>query len=351
MKKGIVLQVCAITFGALFLVSCGNKDKNSRWDVDVSHVSVNVKLERFEKDFDAVNSKKDVHTQLQNLHRKYGTFYEDFIEQIINAGSTKDTLYYANIRKILNTKPYQDLRDTVFRIYTEDKIRLIETDLVSACKHLKYYYPKIKFPKFITYISGFEVQLPIGDEYLGIGMDMFLGSTCAYYEALAGQIPKYISRRFTPENVVPRVMEAMIRENLYTEHNDDKQLLERMIYNGKVLVLMDALLPNCPDSLKIGYTAKQAQWAKDNEGQVWNFFVGEKLLYGTDFMQVDKYINEAPFTPTLGERNESAPKLGVYIGWQIVRKYMEKHPKMSLQKMLLERDAQKILNGSGYKPK
>ncbi len=62
-------------------------------------------------------------------------------------------------------------------------------------------------------------------------------------------------------------------------------------------------------------------------------------------------LAEAPFTPGIGENSDSAPKLAVWTGWQIVRMYMEKNPDVTLQQLLQEKDPQKILTESKYKPK
>ncbi len=66
-------------------------------------------------------------------------------------------------------------------------------------------------------------------------------------------------------------------------------------------------------------------------------------------MQV--YLTDGPFTAGLGDKNESAPKLGVWIGWQMVRKYMLENPDVTLQQLMADTDAQKILVKSKYKPK
>jgi hypothetical protein len=41
---------------------------------------------------------------------------------------------------------------------------------------------------------------------------------------------------------------------------------------------------------------------------------------------------------------ESAPQLGVWLGWNIVRQYMERHPEVTLNGLLSEGDHQKILS-------
>nr|WP_079715265.1 hypothetical protein [Parapedobacter luteus] len=75
----------------------------------------------------------------------------------------------------------------------------------------------------------------------------------------------------------------------------------------------------------------------------------ENLLYEADYNRIQKYLGEAPFTPELGEQNESAPKLGVFIGWQMVRKYMDRNPETTLTELLDISDAQTILDGSKYR--
>jgi hypothetical protein len=53
----------------------------------------------------------------------------------------------------------------------------------------------------------------------------------------------------------------------------------------------------------------------------------------------------------LGENNDAAPKLAIWTGWQIVREYMDKHTEVTLQQLMADNDAQKILNDSKYRPK
>jgi len=87
------------------------------------------------------------------------------------------------------------------------------------------------------------------------------------------------------------------------------------------------------------------------EAGIWAYFLDNELLFESDYLKIQKYLAEAPFTPGIGENSSSAPKLGVWTGWQIVKQYMEKNPDISLQELMLEKDAQKILVGSKYKPR
>jgi len=95
----------------------------------------------------------------------------------------------------------------------------------------------------------------------------------------------------------------------------------------------------------------QLDWAKKNESAIWGYLLDENLLYETDYPKIQKFINVGPFTQGIGENNESAPRLGIYIGWQIIKKYMEKNPNVTLQQLMSNTDAQQILTDSKYHPK
>jgi hypothetical protein len=272
------------------------------------------------------------------------------MEKMISAGYAGDTIYYSNLRTILGNKDYQELRSTVAQTFPDLDKQQLELD--QAFRYIRYYYPKQKFPRLISFISGFAIQTPIGNDYIGIGLDMFLGKNGdRFYPALRQSIPQYISRRFSPENISPRVIEAFIREEMFPENDADRNLISKMIYNGRILYFMDVVLGETPDILKIGYTTEQLQWCKDSEAGIWAYFLDNELLFESDYLKIQKYLAEAPFTPGIGENSSSAPKLGVWTGWQIVKKYMEKNPDISLQELMLEKDAQKILAGSKYKPR
>lgn len=313
---------------------------------DVSAIHLNVKIDRFDQDL--YNRKKEDLKQTDALlQKKYSAFYEDYLHRMVGNDS------YSN-EQILSTlftdQAYEELSREKDSVFTS--LESVEKDLTQTFKYIKYYYPDIRIPRFIAFISGFAVQTPIGDNYMGIGLDMFLGKDSKFYRAIVESVPMYLSRRFTPQYIVPRVTETYAREELFGERDEDRTLLAKMIHNGKILYFMDRVLADqVPDSVKIGYTAKQLEWCKTFESEIWGYYLENDLLFETDYQKIQVFLGEGPFTPGLGERNESAPKLGVWVGWQIVRKYMQENSTVTLQQLMAERDTQKILQASKYKPK
>jgi gliding motility-associated lipoprotein GldB len=341
-KLKMIFKINLFFIISFLFMSCTQENKK-----DISKIAVEVTLLRFDKDLAQINP-NELPLKLPLLKKKYGVFYDDYFEKILNLGSTQDTSYYHLVREVLNGRPFQDLQHETDSIYPT--LENLKPQFVEAFKRIKYEYPKWKAPKLIAYISGFQVQTPIGSGYVGIGLDMFLGPKSKFYPALVESVPHYISRRFTTENIVPRVVEVISREELFPESDKDKNLLAKMIYHGKVLYLMKELLPNTADSTLIGYSEEQLNWAQQFESDIWAFFLEQDLLFNSDYLKIQKYLAEAPFTPGLGDKNNSAPKLGLYIGWQIVNKFMDENPKTNLHDLMLMDDAQKILRLAKYHP-
>ena len=313
---------------------------------DVSTIPLEIRVERFDQDLFAGKEKGTPQTDAF-LSKKYGVFYKDYVTRIIGDGNYTGPQILSTLYK---DQAYTDLNQEATGVF--NNMESIQNDLSETFKYIKYYYPSSKIPRFISFVSGFAVQTPIGDDYLGIGLDMFMGKNSKFYKGIVESVPTYLSRRFSPEYVVPRLTETFAREELFPERDEDRALIAKMVHHGKILYFMDQVLKeNLPDSLKIGYTTRQLEWCKTYESDIWGFFLQNDLLYNTDYQKIQVYLSEGPFTPGLGDKNQSAPKLGVWVGWQIVKKYMLENKEVNLQQLMSDNDAQKILMLSKYKPK
>ncbi|WP_311196052.1 hypothetical protein [Antarcticibacterium sp. 1MA-6-2] len=129
-----------------------------------------------------------------------------------------------------------------------------------------------------------------------------------------------------------------------------RMFLEHMIYYGKILYLKDLWLPEVDDSEKIGYTSEEIQWAKENEEQVWRYFVERELLFSNDTELQSRFLFPAPFSKFYLELdNETPAMLGHYIGCQMLRQYKDRTG-ADLQK-ILNAPAEEIFKQSNYKPR
>ena len=107
-------------------------------------------------------------------------------------------------------------------------------------------------------------------------------------------------------------------------------------------------MPETPDTLKIGYTMQQLEGCRKNEGLIWNYFVKNGLIFNNDPSLIKNYIGDSPNTPEFGE---GAPgNIGLFTGWEIVKKYMEKNNNLPPDQLMIT-DAKKIFEESKYRPK
>lgn len=223
----------------------------------------------------------------------------------------------------------------------------LEEDLYTLMQHIKYYYPQAPTPKVITLISEMDYanRAIYADTLLLISLDLYLGKNHRFY----ADFPVYQKEQFEPSQIMPDVVSAFSYGSIAPPR--DRTLLSAMIYYGKELYLKDLLIPEVPDYNKIGYSKQKMEWAVANESEVWKYFVENKTFYSTDPKLATRFINPAPFSKFyLGFDEESPGRIGQWLGWQIVRAYMENNKAVTLPQ-LLAADAKTVFDNSKYKPK
>jgi hypothetical protein len=327
----------------LLLTACGNRKDRP----DVSGIRVNVHIERFDKAFFSIDSNR-VAEGLDRLNREFPYFANDFVVNILGAGPLNrlnDTTLAATRQFLVSYLPVKDSIESRF-----ERLDWLEKELADGFRHVKYYFPAYRLPqKVVAYIGPFDAPgAAITNYALGIGLQVYAGKDLSFYNSAQGQdmYPVYLSRRFEPPYIAVNSIKA-IAEDLFPDQSDNKSLVEQMIEKGKYWWLTDRLLPETPDSLKTGFTQKQLDWCRSNEGLIWNFLLEHTDLYTLDPDLIKNYIGEAPNTQ--GMPDASPGNIGQWVGWQIVRKYADG---MTISpEQLMRTDARKIFEGSKYKPK
>ncbi|MFH0895969.1 MAG: hypothetical protein V2A54_16165 [Bacteroidota bacterium] len=324
----------------LIIAGCRSCNENKPdLKIDVEDIPVSVKVLRLEKDLFAI-SPKDLETKLPDLKKKYGAVLNIFA-QAINVENPDDSLFIFSIAKFINNP---DMKTTATEVMAKYKdISKLEAALTDAMKHYSFYYPKKRIPKIFTCMSGYNYYIIPADSIMGISLEMYMGRDYHFYPKL--QLPEYQTRNMTEDYIVPDFMKTLAFSQ-YPAKPDD--MLGYMIYHGKVLYFLDAMLPDMNDTLKIGYTTKNMEWCQKNEKNIWKYLLSNKLIYTKDPTDIGKHIGDAPFTIPLGK--SSAPRVGVWVGWQIVRTYMKNNSKVTLPQLMLEKNSQMILTKSKYKP-
>jgi len=334
MKKQIIYFILLL-IGVLLIQACNN-DSTKGPKINNSQLETfNVKIHRYGKalaETDTANFLKDV-SKLQDEFLFFlgdGVYTDEQLEPLYEYVTDTQLIYLSN--KVMEIYP---------------NVEKQEEQLASAFSRYHYFFPKKRIPEVYSYISNLFHEEPIiyDDSVVIIALDVYLGKNFDIYPALG--IPQYKIRCMTGDNIAVDVMKKLYVSDLAPRSNQ-KTLVDRMIASGKMLYYLDAVLPEVPDSLKICYTTQQLEWMNNNKSNVWAFMVDNKLFYTADYKIQTKFIQDGPFTS--GFTNNSPPRIGIWIGWQIVISYMEKHSEVKLIDLIQNTDNQAIFNQSGYKP-
>lgn len=215
-------------------------------------------------------------------------------------------------------------------------------------QHFNHYYPEIDLPsRVFTCVSGINSDIPpvmILDDALVISLDWYLDGDEVY--DMIG-VPKYRSERTSPSSL-PKDIGSQLYLNYIQKPHKQTNLLEEMVYMGKALLFVEAMSPSLPEQMLLGYNESQLNWVETNERDLWADLVGNQLLYSSEYEVFRIFFADGPFTNEYS--HEAPPRLGEYLGLQIVRSYMNNQD-CSLQDLMQNTDLQGVFQDSKYKPK
>ena len=326
--------------------SCGHKGKNIP---DVSDIEIDFKINRFEQDLFKVDT-VDFKNAIGELEQKYPEFSSIYFNDILASNDPRIAPAGPEsfIKGFISDERINKLNDTCQIAYAN--FEQVEKQFEQAFKFYKHYFPGLPIPDVVTFISEYYIGVLIyGEDKLGVGLDFFLGPDYDYKNYNPGNpnFSDYLTRSFNKDHLVSKALTVLIEDKL--GQPTGQRLLDWMVHNGKKRYILDRLLPSAPDSVIFEHTSKQMKWLEDNELEMWSYFIGEELLYSTNFKDIRKYIESSPASP--GMPQEAPGNTGTWMGYKIVEAYMKKFPATSLPDLIRLDDSQKILTASMYKPK
>lgn len=318
MKKLIFLLISFFCF-----IQCKKNDAIEKVDIKKS---VDLNIERFDKLYAAATTKT-----LPELKNQYPFLFPT---------QFPDSIWYAK----LNDPIFKELNVEVTKQFPDNS--KFEDDLEMLVSRIKHYFPEEKTPRVITLVNEVLIDKKAfyTNDLILISLDTYLGKNHKFYEPFA----EYQKANLEPHQILPDLVTNFAFRKIMP--SQDKTLISEMIYYGKLHYLKDLLLPETPNYQKIGYTAIQEKFCMENEFQMWSYLVDEKLLYDNNIKNYQRFIEDGPFTKFYLEIDRESPgRIGQWLGWQIVKSYMENND-VTLDQ-LLKTEPTVIFNKSKYKPK
>ena len=281
----------------------------------------------------------------ESLRQEYGSALNTY-SSVIGLGDISDERWPSSFILFATDLRNLELWDDVKRVFPDNKN--LEKELEEAFRHYRYYFPDRLVPEVITCISVFNNSIIVDDSLLMVSLDRYLGADSKYYPSLG--IYSYQARKMTPAHAASDCMYAWAstewdyREIGYGTRN----LLNSMLHEAKLVYFSKRMMPSVADTLLHGYTEAQLGFCKQRESEMWEYLVGNDLLFSTDGFLIRKFTGEAPFTSYFSE--ESPGRAIVWIGFRIIEKFMNANTSVTMEELMSMNDCQAILSGARYNP-
>lgn len=283
---------------------------------------------------------------LQSWHQKQlasgSIFYRTYLEKILQIKA--DSATTLSLYKFSGNSLWKELQGEVAKTYPNTDT--IDQQLTTAFGRLSQLIPSKKSPQIFYFNSAFNVGIWPDTNLVGVGLEWYMGKDNKIVKQLPPDFPQYQRDNMNPDYLPVDVVRTWLGMNFYKKENTS-DVLEYMVFNGKLLYATEAALSPIADSTLLSYSSAQMDWCYKQEEKVWKELVKNNLLFSTRERDMQRLTGDGPFTP--GFPQDGAPMVGVYIGWKMVADYMKKNPDTSLETLFTEVSGKEILKT--YKPK
>ena len=249
----------------------------------------------------------------------------------------------AELLSFINNFDMREVYDSINVKFEE--LEEIELDLSNSFKNFNLYFSEYNQPKIISMFSGFNYGIIVQDSIVAVGLDFYLGENSIFYKRLND--PEYLKYQKQSKFLVPNIMEAWY-DSFFSYTNMNINFISELIYKGKIMFLLSETIEEISFDRLLRYSKSDLDWCIKNEAAIWAFLIDNDLLFSTQQKDYRTYLNHAPFSK--GMTIESPSRIAYYIGYKIVKNYMQKNRDIKLKELMHESDFMSILNKSKYKP-
>lgn len=346
MKNSWIYLLPVIYSVLVGLSSCRSERKEVP---DVQDLAVTTKVVSFVQLLAEASTSSDP-LALQQLTEQYPAFSQVYFTQVLGINPFDPRTFKDSLPGWLSSPFMQGLQHAVDSVYGDFSTWSAEFE--QSFKYMKHYFPDQTTPAVYTYNSEMGVANMIfedqGKDALGVGLEFYLQGVIPYKEIdpMNPNFSDYVVRTYNADHLVKKALESWVEDQVSPVAA--QQMLDYMIRHGKKLFILEKLLPSTQDTVIFEYTPTQLAWCRDNEAQIWAYFLQEKMIYEKEMRKVQRYVFPAPVSA--GMPDGAPGRTGDFIGYKIVQAYMTRHPQTSLQDLAVQTDAQAIMDGARYRP-
>ena len=279
------------------------------------------------------------------MQAELGPFWQLYVEDILQAAALDDPRLPLALNTFTSDPDWMEAQAAIDSVFGD--LAPQRADLEEAFGRLKAIYPDSITPRVIVFNSGFNYGLYPTDTDLGIGAEWFIGPEQRVISYLAQEgFPEYVKARMRKDMLAPGAVKGWLMVHWLRDVRGE-DLLTNLVEVGKVMALLETVMPGTDAALRFAFTPGQLKWCEENEYMMWQKIVTDELLFSKEEKAVSRILNDAPFTN--GFPRESPGHVGEWIGYRMVQAYMADNPDLTFAQLFALTDAKEILKT--YKPR
>lgn len=279
------------------------------------------------------------------LYATYGEFFRVYVERILQGAAVNDPRLSMVLMRFARDPDWSAAQRAVDSVFGDMEPQRLQFE--QAFARLNALFPDSLTPRVVAFNAGYNYGIVPTDSVLAFGSEWFIGPDQPVVQYLAPEnFPQYVKDRMRPELLVPSAVKGWLMVH-YTRDIQGADLLTNLVETGKVMAVLDAVLPEAEFADKLAFKAEQLAWCEANEFLVWKAILDEKLLYSKKDEDIARIMNDGPFTN--GFPKESPGHIGEWIGLRMVQGYLRANPGVTLPHLLAMTDPTPILKT--YKPR
>ena len=303
-------------------------------------VEVDIPICRFDKNFSKIND-ENYDKQLNQIESKFPGLTDYYLTNHIAMINSNNSIKRKNILSFTSLSGVVLLQNKIDNYFTNTKE--ISNKINESFGIYKYHFLEKEIPENIIFINAFgSFGIDFYNNNLIIGLDFYLGKENPMFNTVFD----YLKTRYDEKFMIADAVEYWISSE-FIEIQVTKTFLDELIFKGKIMYLMREFLPDEENNIIFRFSENELQWCESHEQNIWNEILKMDIMYKSDESNYISFFYDSPFTK--GMPKESPGRLGYWVGFQIVNKYMNNEG-VSLQELMKNTNSQEILLKSKYNP-
>lgn len=310
----------------LFILIFFNSCSNNPLDIKVPETTKTIEFVNVDKIL-AESSLDEMNNEINELENTLGDLFIYELSQ--NLRSNFNDSSYIALHNFYNQEYIRDLEIEKKTLW--DKLPEQEKSIKSGFDYFAHYFGEDLLPDNIFYINKLFSKINCSDENISIGLENYISPEATVIRSIPEEEWHQWQRDRMDIKYLDRdVLLSWIQVHLFEEI--DGRFAEHIIQAGKILYILNAMFPKESEAFILRYSDEDYKWAYDNEEMIWEYMVREELLFKIDMTTRINFMNEGP--KTIGLPDESPDRIGQFMGYRIVKNFMQKNKTLSLQELL-----------------